>query len=126
MRSVFSDGTASVVGSGMNGNGTTNGAVVNLNDDAADMWDDAITLDMVTEAEGEEDEEVGGASLSFCFSLFDQAGSCSSYVRGALLLRHLVLLTRSPLFRVHPRTCRLLSRACIPFLPELTAAFRPY
>ncbi|OAX42753.1 hypothetical protein K503DRAFT_682620 [Rhizopogon vinicolor AM-OR11-026] len=53
MRSVFSDGTSSVVG-----------GVVNLNDDGAleeDVWDDGMTFDMVTDAEGEGDEELDQA-----------------------------------------------------------------
>ena len=63
MRSVFSDGTASVNG---------NGAVFNLNDDVAleDVWDDGMTFDMVTDAEGEGDEEVSFFSFSFLVLAF--------------------------------------------------------
>ena len=69
VRSVFSDGTASVVGSGVNGNGALNGAAVNLGGDAADLWDDAMTLDMVTDPEGEGDEEVSSLRLNIFLSL---------------------------------------------------------
>jgi hypothetical protein len=44
--------------------GDVNGAVVNSNDDATDVCDDG-TLDMVTDADGEGDEEVSPWSLFF-------------------------------------------------------------
>ncbi|OJA10850.1 hypothetical protein AZE42_06129 [Rhizopogon vesiculosus] len=53
MRSVFSDGTSSVVGGAVNLNG--NGALED------DVWDDGMTFDMVTDAEGEGDEELDQA-----------------------------------------------------------------
>ncbi|KAJ8581206.1 hypothetical protein M405DRAFT_634490 [Rhizopogon salebrosus TDB-379] len=56
MRNVFSDGTASDLAGNANGRG----AVVNLNDDATGVRDDG-TLDMVTDADGEGDEQLDQA-----------------------------------------------------------------
>lgn len=58
----------------MNGR-VTNGAVINLNDDTGleDIWDhedDGMTFDMVTDVDGEGDEEVSSFrfSVSFVYS----------------------------------------------------------
>ncbi|KAG1855198.1 hypothetical protein DFJ58DRAFT_906114 [Suillus subalutaceus] len=65
--SVFSDGTGSIIGGPRHVNGRVmNGAVINLNDDTGleDIWDhedDGMTFDMVTDVDGEGDEELDQA-----------------------------------------------------------------
>ncbi|KAG1853269.1 hypothetical protein C8R48DRAFT_611202 [Suillus tomentosus] len=67
--SVFSDGTGSIIGGPRRVNGrVTNGAVINLNDDTGleDIWDhedDGMTFDMVTDVDGEGDEELDQALI---------------------------------------------------------------
>jgi pyrimidine and pyridine-specific 5'-nucleotidase len=62
--SVFSDGTGSIIGGTRRVNGrVVNGTVINLNDDPGleDIWDhedDGMAFDMVTDVDGEGDEEV--------------------------------------------------------------------
>ncbi|KAG1800180.1 uncharacterized protein BJ212DRAFT_1400603 [Suillus subaureus] len=65
--SVFSDGTGSIIGGPRRVNGRVmNGAVINLNDDTGleDIWDhedDGMTFDMITDVDGEGDEELDQA-----------------------------------------------------------------
>ncbi|KAG1894204.1 uncharacterized protein F5891DRAFT_1063239 [Suillus fuscotomentosus] len=67
--SVFNDGTGSIIGGPRRVNGrVTNGAVINLNDDTGleDIWDhedDGMTFDMVTDVDGEGDEELDQALI---------------------------------------------------------------
>jgi hypothetical protein len=120
------DGTGSIIGGTRRLNGRImNGTVISLNDDTGleDIWDhedDGMALDMVTDMDGEGDEEVS----SFRSPTFSCACPCCDYriAHGLIVVATHVFLTRTAytyLFLLIPLS-RAYTHLPIPFFRFVT------